>query len=870
MPDLAKFPLPIFRLLAWLALAVAGPGARAQQVRVFPGIAFVLPGEPVTFTASRAGPAVQWQWSINGESKGFEINPVSGQVRAPLHGASGTEVVIQATDPNAPGATGRGRLILTHKMINAQAGNRVLESGGETRLGAYRAGPEHVRWRWRLLDPALGGEILDSTPDLRFRPGLVAYATTFCLQVQDLEHPADTDILGILVVPKMILVSKPADQSQAVAPQLILAAGRADRRPCSFSWQALADNGGHFEDLGQGRVRYSPPRVAVPTWVPVRVTCEGPFARRFQILAEPRIKLSTSSSTHVLSGNTCTVKASLPAGANGDAPLSWTWQAEGLPENAQLVREPNPDQLAPKRKPHQDELNPKPEPIEAWFSFKAPEVDRPTRFQLQVTDSLHPDDPARIRIDVLPRLPGLEPGTESVFQKLMPKLMGADWLAPVPAMRLLAQPQSSAAQVQPSARFRDIQCIRYVEADPAMGWLSRKWLVGDRNGIKVVSCLGEVTPLPGVFDEVTAIAIRPRGSAPGFPDRLAFACRTPGRPQSMVCLLRDNQTPVPLAGSLEPRPEAAALQVGRGHRVGFGQIKGLAWAEDGGLRVVDLDRRKCRDRRIAPDGLVTMAESRLNAPAALDPAGSHLPAALAWNPADRAWFCAYGSAIWKADARTLEQQLGAHQHPGFQDEDGRCLNQPEGLDLNGPYLFIADTRNMAMRVFNMESKRLLTLAGSPQEAESRPGPLAFGSPDLSPHLCAALSLPRVFAVNAEGDCLLAQGDKLMHLDLSAYAVAPPDAEEEAAGVRMADEDPPAAGSDAAAAGAQSMAAEAPPAAGHGAAVAGPVPMEIDPPEPAGSSAAAAASAGPSGHKRKPDGEHEDAHRPPPPPPAPPE
>jgi hypothetical protein len=52
------------------------------------------------------------------------------------------------------------------------------------------------------------------------------------------------------------------------------------------------------------------------------------------------------------------------------------------------------------------------------------------------------------------------------------------------------------------------------------------------------------------------------------------------------------------------------------------------------------------------------------------------------------------------------------------------------------------------------------------------GPLAFGSLDLPPEACAALHDPRVFFIRDDGQCLVAQDDALIHLDLSAFALPP--------------------------------------------------------------------------------------------------
>ena len=418
------------------------------------------------------------------------------------------------------------------------------------------------------------------------------------------------------------------------------------------------------------------------------------------------------------------------------------------------------------------------------FSFVAPEVGWPTRFTIRAADSQSPQDRADIDIHVLPRLAGLTPGDAAdVFQQVMPHIMGADWLAPAPGMTLLAGHLGAPGrgQVQP---FNGIHCIAYVEAEAAMGWLSRKWLVGDRTGIKVVNARGEITPLPGVFGSVTAIAVRPPGSAPGNRDRIAFA--NTGDRACMISVLKNNRTPEPLAGTLTPTPMTAQFEVGRGRNVAFGVVGALAWTGDGGLWVVDRHGFDTRQRRIDPDGQVTMVGRFSQADAwstACDPVHGLIYAAIG-NAIYR--FPASGAPVKVLGLKDEPGDMGDHESEGVEDE--ACLKHPAKLQIQGDYMFSADTGNQALKVFNLQTQALLSLAGDPTRAETRPGPLV--ADDFHPSLPAALKAPRVFFVNADGDCLVAQDNALMHLDLGAFATA---AEPERGGQDDADERMEAAG-----------------------------------------------------------------------------
>ena len=831
-------------LLPCLLLALVGPTASAQMVTVTPSNAFVMPGAERAFTALRSdGQAAHWVWSIEGPAFGATINHVTGLFHAPQDFPARAKVGIRATDPAAPGLTGVVPVHLTHTLIILHAPRGVLQDDEEVMVVAERADPEAPVWAWKIQSPA-GGRIERRGEAFYFHPPRVAEATVFTLRALDTAHPADSATASIRVVPAMVRLRRADPQGAPVRSGQFcdLLAMRMDDQPGPFIWSVLDGNGGTVQDLGQGQARYTAPRVPARTTFHVRAA-SGRYAGNLAIQVRPSINLTPLVSSHVLSGNSCTLTAAYPAQAGVAQAVAWDWTIlDGPP----LLLTPVPGH-----------------PTGDRITFRAPQIGQPKRFTIQVTDSQRPYDPAIIKVDVLPRLPGLNPGAEHVFQQLMPEIMGADWLAPVPSMTLLAGRLEPPRPGQ-AVTFHGINCITYVEPSPRMAPLGRHWLVGDRYGLAAVSAQGRVGWLRGIHDEVTAIAIRPRGNAPDNPHRVAYACRDPHAPgQSRVDLLATGSwLPVPLAGTLGSLPEAARLEEGRGPQVGFGEIKSLAWTDDGSLLVVDQLPNRTRIRRIAPDGQVTMMPGNTMA----------RPVAMAWYPADSSFYTSFGHAIyqWDLKGKKTVAILGLSSvRPGFMDAPVQdltfppsmwplipCLNHPEGVAILGPYLFIADTQNNALRVFNRQTRKLLTLTGSPEQKQTRLGPLGYAAADASAHACAALSLPRVLAVNAEGECLVAQGDALVHLDLSAFAQAPAAGTEEPQDSAMKEAAKPAAAGSAAAAAGVPMeidGAEAPAAAASAAPAAG-----------AAAAARAPSAASQQNRKRPPDGEHEDSHRPPPP------
>jgi hypothetical protein len=107
-----------------------------------------------------------------------------------------------------------------------------------------------------------------------------------------------------------------------------------------------------------------------------------------------------------------------------------------------------------------------------------------------------------------------------------------------------------------------------------------------------------------------------------------------------------------------------------------------------------------------------------------------------------------GFEAWRTD-RSLQLGAGADRM-----RDVGCLDHPEGITAHRGKLYIADTGNHALRVLDLATGELSTLAGHPSQDRFRPGRLRAGR-DLAPESCAALSRPCHVAFDDAGHGLVA-------------------------------------------------------------------------------------------------------------------
>jgi len=114
-----------------------------------------------------------------------------------------------------------------------------------------------------------------------------------------------------------------------------------------------------------------------------------------------------------------------------------------------------------------------------------------------------------------------------------------------------------------------------------------------------------------------------------------------------------------------------------------------------------------------------------------------------------------------------------------------CFQAIAGLTVHMGKLYIADSLNHAVRVLDLETGALTTLAGHPDQDRVRPGRLRAGRA-LDPDRCAALAEPQHVAFDRHGRCLVALSPT--HPKAGACI-----AELSLAGILMADPSPAVAG-----------------------------------------------------------------------------
>lgn len=471
--------------------------------------------------------------------------------------------------------------------------------------------------------------------------------------------------------------------------------------------------------------------------------------------------LLTPSNPSVVSGQQCKVKATR---SDGKAP-EWRWQVVE-PGGGHFLHDPD-----------------------GRVYYVAPEVARPRVFHLQVQDQAHPDDARTVKVHVLPRLripldaesPASLPGTPE-----------DDSTEALPRMTLFAGTDHPDPGVEAPLAFDLIAAIRFVE-DPTMNRLNRHWLIADGKGLKTVSSRGVTATFAGIAGPVSALAVRPVASLRNNPLHVVFAQAETSRPgrsafadrADLVWALDPDGVARVLAGTsrdehLEPMP----FRDGPGEHARFGAITGLAMAADGTVYVADRGNRLIR--KITKGGEVSTLAGRTDDQDVRDglgPAASFgALRAMALDPMTGNLYVSDMNAIRKITPEgRVSTLLGDFVNKGFQSPEGHpvpsglpCLDHPSGLQVQGGNLFIADTGNHAVRVFNLKTRVLRTLVGHPSQDETRLGPVGLFSPALPKQACAAVHEPEDLAITADGTCLVGLGNGLLRLSCLPLAQPAPE------------------------------------------------------------------------------------------------
>jgi len=171
-----------------------------------------------------------------------------------------------------------------------------------------------------------------------------------------------------------------------------------------------------------------------------------------------------------------------------------------------------------------------------------------------------------------------------------------------------------------------------------------------------------------------------------------------------------------------------------------------------------------------------------------DQALFQFPSAIAQDPATGHLYVLDSHRLRRVTREGEVTTLAGANAPGFEDwlsepalpagagrlRDIPCFNCPLGVTVHRNKLYIADAGNHALRVLDLGSFELVTLAGDPWQPEFRPGVLRNGRTGDPEHY-AALPSPIHVAFDDQGHCLVAVSMGAAIAELSLGGVLAPEA-----------------------------------------------------------------------------------------------
>jgi hypothetical protein len=411
---------------------------------------------------------------------------------------------------------------------------------------------------------------------------------------------------------------------------------------------------------------------------------------------------------------------------------------------------------------------------------------------LQVVDEANP---LRVAVREIRVVPGLE-------RDLLNWVMGPDW--DVPKMTIYA----GDPEVLPGAvnmHFGGITAICPID-DPAMPeGVNHHLAVADGWGIQMVSTTGEIRPWLGARVRITeeangagvpldpnyfpclGLAARPRDSRPGNPYHLVFAEQARDARSCCIFALEPDGSRRLVAGGAE-----VGFQDGPGPEARFGMLGDMVMDRDGNIFL--LDRGNELVRRISPKGMVTTIAGQPGlAGTGADVGRDGLGAAATFRHLNGIALDSATGDLYVSDYCTIRRItpdgavttiLGANPHGGELSPGGyalpsadplvpvplgfNCLDFAMGLAVQGRNLFIADSLNRSVRVWDLDHRTLHTLCGDPSQNQTRRGALGYFSPGKPPAECAAFSQAMVLAFSPSGMLLVGAYECIAELDMPRF------------------------------------------------------------------------------------------------------
>jgi sugar lactone lactonase YvrE len=271
------------------------------------------------------------------------------------------------------------------------------------------------------------------------------------------------------------------------------------------------------------------------------------------------------------------------------------------------------------------------------------------------------------------------------------------------------------------------------------------------------------------FHGIAAVSVRPKGQGPW---RVVLANYV-----NNVILAVDGKGQVT---TLAGRPGVEGHQDGEAGKAIFNHPADVVAGLDGVVYVADMGNRCVR---MIKDGVVSTLAGRPGMMGFQDGKGDQAlfewPKAIAQDPATGHLYVTDRNRVSRVTLAGEVTTLAGAKGVGFEDwlsgpplpagpgrlRDVPCLGGPGGLTVHRGKLYIADSWNHAVRVLDLSSFDLVTLAGDPEQNAFRPGPLRDGRPRDGERF-AALGMPCHVAFDDQGHCLVA----ITHL-MRGYAIA---------------------------------------------------------------------------------------------------
>jgi hypothetical protein len=300
-----------------------------------------------------------------------------------------------------------------------------------------------------------------------------------------------------------------------------------------------------------------------------------------------------------------------------------------------------------------------------------------------------------------------------------------------------------------------------------------KWAVvdGDASTVQLMDAEGRLQPWLGRSGEKDHVDRKGPGAR--FYDPLAIAVRPAAAGMEWQAAIVDAQAFViravdagGMVSTLAGVPGSRGRDNGNALQATFVSPRGAVYGPDGALYVADGELI----RRIAKGQVTTFAGVTGHQGSQDGPAGEgtfNNLTAIALAPGTGNLLVCDSHRVRSVSPQGLVTTLAGGVAPGFEDWKKRaptaekpdrmagiaCFHHPAGILVVSGRALIADRGNHAIRVLDLTTGELSTVAGHPTQPSTRTGRLAPGA-GVEPKDCAALGNPRDLAIGPQGQLVV--------------------------------------------------------------------------------------------------------------------